>query len=147
MTIILSLLFLNPSTLSAISRTDKRKARSVARSISHSVARARSRHLTRAELKAAEDRLAEMGYGTGPVDGVIDDLARNALIAFQKWEGRRVTGNMGRGDFEIIMSAAAPRAKDAGYRHVEVDLDRQVLLLTDDNGAVMRILPVSSGSN
>ncbi|HEV2828203.1 MAG TPA: L,D-transpeptidase, partial [Pyrinomonadaceae bacterium] len=46
-----------------------------------------------------------------------------------------------------IMSAAAPRAKDAGYRHVEVDLDRQVLLLTDDNGAVMRILPVSSGSN
>ena len=138
-TIMLSLLFLTPSSSSAITKTNKRKA--------HSIDRARSRPLTRAEMKAAEDRLAEMGYGTGPVDGVIDDLTRNALIAFQKWEGRRVSGSMGRADFEVIMMAAAPRAKDAGYRHVEVDLDRQVLLLTDDNGAVMRILPVSSGSN
>ena len=41
----------------------------------------------------------------------------------------------------------APRARDSGYRHVEVDLDRQVLLLTDDEGAVTKILPVSTGSN
>ena len=45
------------------------------------------------------------------------------------------------------MNASAPQAKDTCYRHVEVDLDRQVLLLTDDEGVVQRVLPVSSGSN
>jgi lipoprotein-anchoring transpeptidase ErfK/SrfK len=45
------------------------------------------------------------------------------------------------------MSATAPQAKDPGYRHVEVDLDRQVLLLTDDEGIVKRVLPVSTGSD
>ena len=98
-------------------------------------------------MKTAESRLKEMGYGTGPVDGVVDDLTRNALIAFQKWEGRKVTGRLSRENFNLIMNATAPGPKDAAYRHVEVDLDRQVLLLTDDNGAVIRILPVSTGSN
>jgi hypothetical protein len=54
---------------------------------------------------------------------------------------------MSREDFGAIMSAAAPVPKDAGYRHVEVDLDRQVLLLIDGDGAIKRILPVSTGSN
>ncbi len=103
--------------------------------------------LTRAEMKEAEARLAEMGYGTGRVDGVIDGVARNALIAFQKYEGRKVTGRMSREDFDLIMNATAPLPRDTGYKHVEVDLDRQVLLLTDDAGAIKRILPVSTGSN
>jgi peptidoglycan hydrolase-like protein with peptidoglycan-binding domain len=98
-------------------------------------------------VKEAEARLSEMGYGTGPVDGVIDGVTRNALIAFQKWEGRKVTGRLSREDFDAIMSAEAPQSKDSGYRHVEVDLDRQVLLLTDSEGAVKRILPVSTGSD
>ena len=146
-TIMVSLLFLTPTNSSGITQTEKRKARSINRSIARSVDRARSRPLTRAEMRAAEDRLAEMGYGTGPVDGVIDDLTRNALIAFQKWEGRKVTGRLSREDFNLIIGASAPRAKDTGYRHVEVDIDRQLLLLTDDSGAVMRMLPVSTGSN
>jgi len=88
-------------------------------------------------MKEAEARLAEMGYGTG----------RNALIAFQKWEGRKVTGQLSHEDFDAIMGATAPQARDSGYKHVEVDLDRQVLLLTDSDGAIKRILPVSTGSN
>jgi len=110
-------------------------------------ARTKQRTLTRAELQQAEARLAEMGYGPGRVDGVIDDDTRKALIVFQKWEGRRITGQLSRKEFEAIMSAAAPQARDSGYRHVEVDLERQVLLLTDDDGAVIRMLPVSTGSN
>jgi N-acetylmuramoyl-L-alanine amidase len=102
--------------------------------------------LTRAELKQAEGRLAEMGYWTGPVDGVIDSVTRTALTAFQKWEGRRVTGLLTRAEFNAIHDAAAPEPRDSGYKHVEVDLDRQVLLLTDDDGAVTKILPVSTGS-
>lgn len=101
---------------------------------------------TRAELKEAERRLHEMGYWTGPVDGVIDSDTHSALIAFQKWEGRRVTGQLTRSEFNAIREASAPQARDSGYKHVEVDLDRQVLLLTNDDGVVTRVLTVSTGS-
>src|SRR5690349_9201293 len=104
------------------------------------------RSLTRAELKQAESRLAEMGYQPGRVDGVIDDDTRKALVVFQKWEGRTINGQLNRKEFDAIMSATAPAPRDTGYRHVEVDLDRQLLLLTDNDGAVTRILPVSTGS-
>lgn len=93
--------------------------------------------LTRTEIKQAQARLSEMGYGRGG----------SALVAFQKYEGQKITGRFTRPEFEAIMEARAPQAKDPGYKHVEVDLDRQVLLLTDDEGAVTAILPVSTGSN
>jgi hypothetical protein len=131
----LSLLVLSPTESFANTNADKHKARTSVRP------------LKRAELKEAEARLAEMGYGTGRVDGVIDGATRNALIGFQKWEGREVTGRLSRDDFDAIMNADAPRARDSGYRHVEVDLDRQVLLLIDGDGVVERVLPVSTGSD
>ena len=52
-------------------------------------------------MKQADARLAEMGYGKG----------RTALIAYQKYEGRDVTGRLSREDFDAIMSASAPQAK------------------------------------
>jgi peptidoglycan hydrolase-like protein with peptidoglycan-binding domain len=100
----------------------------------------------RVETKEAEKRLSEMGYWTGPVDGVFDSTTRTGLIAFQKWEGRKVTGQLTRSDFEAIRNATSPQARDSGYRHVEIDVDRQVLLLMDDKGTISRILPISTGS-
>ena len=38
-----------------------------------------------------------------------------------------------------------PKAREPGYAHVEVDLDRQVLLVVNDDSRV-RVLPISSGS-
>jgi lipoprotein-anchoring transpeptidase ErfK/SrfK len=100
----------------------------------------------RAEALEAERRLSDMGYWTGPVDGVIDPATREALIAFEKVEGRKTTGRLTRDEVEAIRNAAPPQARDLGYEHVEVDLERQVLLLVNDEGAVTRILPVSTGS-
>jgi hypothetical protein len=145
-TAMLSLLLVIPTNSSGTTRKDKRKGRSNARSSHRGPSRSLTRALTRAEMKAAQDRLAEMGYLTRRAEGAIDGGARNALIAFQKWEGRKVTGRMSREDFDAIMSAAAPQEKDKGYRHVEVDLDRQVLLFVDDEGEIKMVLPVSSGS-
>lgn len=102
--------------------------------------------LKRAELKEAERRLSEMGFRTGRVDGVIDGDTQRALATFQKWEGRRITGRLTRAELNAIRNAIPPQPRDAGYKHVEVDIDRQVLLVTDDNGAVTTILPVSTGS-
>jgi lipoprotein-anchoring transpeptidase ErfK/SrfK len=93
--------------------------------------------LKRAELKEAESRLSEMGYRGS---------MQEALVTFQKWEGRKVTGRLTRAELKAIRRATPPRPKDPGYRHVEVDLDRQVLLLTDDAGEVTTILSVSTGS-
>lgn len=98
------------------------------------------------ELKEAERLLSDMGYSTGRIDGVIDSTTQMALVTFQKWEGRKVTGRLTRAELEAIREATAPKPRDTGYKHVEVDLDRQVMLLTDDEGAVTKILPVSTGS-
>jgi len=92
-----------------------------------------NRPLTRAELKKAERRLQELGYPT--------------VTMFQKWEDLKVTGRISRRDFDAIMNAEPPRPRDPGYAHVEVDVDRQMLLLFDSEGAVQKMLPVSTGSN
>lgn len=101
---------------------------------------------SRTEVRQAERRLSEMGYWTGPIDGVLDERSRLALITFQKWEGRKLNGRLTRNEFNVVMDSATPQPRDPGYKHVEVDLDRQVLMLTDDDGVPIRILPVSTGS-
>lgn len=101
--------------------------------------------LSRAQTREAEQRLADMGYWTGAVDGVFDSASRSALSAFQKWEERAVTGKLTTDELEAIRRGAAPKAREPGYEHVEVDLDRQVLMMVDEDGAA-RVLPVSTGN-
>jgi peptidoglycan hydrolase-like protein with peptidoglycan-binding domain len=108
--------------------------------------RAVARLPTRSEVREAERRLSELGYWTGPIDGVVDGITRTALIAFQKWEGRKITGRMTREEVEAISNAPSPQPRDAGYKHVEIDVDRQVLALIDDEGKILKIVPVSTGS-
>jgi peptidoglycan hydrolase-like protein with peptidoglycan-binding domain len=102
--------------------------------------------LTRSEIKETEQRLSNLGYWTGPADGVFDVSSRSALIAFQKWNDREVTGQLSIADLGALRASAAPRARELGYEHVEVDLDRQVLMLVGEDGSV-RVLPVSTGNN
>lgn len=96
-----------------------------------------ARSLSRAEIRQAQARLVELGYGSGS----------RALVVFQKYERRKVSGRLNRDEFDAIMNADAPRPKDPGYKHVEVDIDRQVLLVVGDDGSLEKILPVSTGSN
>lgn len=102
--------------------------------------------LTREQTKEAERRLADLGYWTGPVDGLLDPATRSALIAFQKWEGRPITSQLTLAELEAIRNSNSPKTRETGYAHVEVDVDRQVLLLVNDEGSV-RVLPVSTGSD
>jgi N-acetylmuramoyl-L-alanine amidase len=102
--------------------------------------------LTRAQIREAESRLSSLGYWTGAIDGVVDPGTQSALIAFQKWGSRAVTGKLTIDELEAIRAGHAPRARELGYEHVEVDVDRQVLMLVSDQGDV-RVLPVSTGNN
>ena len=105
----------------------------------------RKQPLTRSEMREAERRLDDMGYWTGAVDGRLDEATRSALIAFQKYEGRTITGRLTLDELDAIRKSTSPRAREAGYAHVEVDLDRQVLLVVNETDQV-RVLPISSGS-
>jgi peptidoglycan hydrolase-like protein with peptidoglycan-binding domain len=104
-----------------------------------------SASLTRAQTRDAERQLSDMGYWTGVVDGQFDPATQSALIAFQKWQGRPVNGRLTLDELEAIRTSSYPKARELGYEHVEVDVDRQVLLLVNDAGDV-KVLPVSTGS-
>jgi hypothetical protein len=101
--------------------------------------------LTRAEAREAERLLADRGYWTGALDGIFDPASRAALVAFQKWQRRAVTGQPTHAELDAIRASSVPKAREVGYAHVEVDLDHQVLLLVNDAGGV-KILPASTGN-
>jgi hypothetical protein len=110
-------------------------------------ARSSSPVLTKAEIKQAEQWLKDLGYWTGPVDGVWDGASRHALIAFQKLQGARATGRLTRAEHNALSVAAPHRPKElSGGMHVEVDIGRQVLFLVDADGKIGNILPISSGT-
>jgi hypothetical protein len=98
------------------------------------------------EKLEAEQRLWELGYWAGPVDGKFDSDSRHALIAFQKIERRPRTGKLTRDELNALRTATPPQPRHARYPHVEIDLERQVLFVVDENGDVARILPVSTGN-
>ncbi|HEV7669886.1 MAG TPA: L,D-transpeptidase family protein [Thermoanaerobaculia bacterium] len=102
--------------------------------------------LTRAEIRQAEQRLADLGFWTGPVDGVWDGASRHALVAFQKMQGARPTGQLTRAEWNALSVATPFQPREASGLHIEIDIARQVLFLVDDEGHVGNILPISSGS-
>lgn len=103
-------------------------------------------HIKSPEMIEAEERLADLGYWTGPVDGVFDAASKHALIAFQKMEEHKRTGILTTADLEALRSASRPAPRDNSYAHIEVDLKRQVLLVVDAEGKVTSVLPVCTGN-
>jgi peptidoglycan hydrolase-like protein with peptidoglycan-binding domain len=101
--------------------------------------------LTKEEILEAEQRLSELGYWTGPVDGMMDPASRQALIAFQKVERRKRAGLLTSDELIALRTARRPTPREAGSAHVEIDLYRQVLFYVDETGQVAKILPVSTG--
>ncbi|MGZ5434890.1 MAG: L,D-transpeptidase family protein [Pyrinomonadaceae bacterium] len=112
----------------------------------HSVGHPSRQRPTSAEIMEAEQRLSDLGYWTGPIDGSFDESSRHALIAFQKIEGRKRTGKLTAGELEALRLAERPVPRDSTYPHIEVDLKRQVLMVVDASGQATYIVPVCSGN-
>lgn len=112
----------------------------------NSIGKSPHQGVTPAEIMEAEQRLSDLGYWAGPIDGVFDSASRHALTAFQKIEGRKRSGKLTRAELEALRSADLPEPRDKTYAHVEVDLTRQVLMIVDENGTVTKVLPVCSGN-
>ena len=105
-----------------------------------------AQEVSKEEILAAEERLSNLGYWTGAVDGTLDAGSRHALIAFQKVEGRKRTGKLTRAELQALLSANRPLPKYSGFAHVEIDLNRQVLFIVDTTGTITHILPVCTGN-
>jgi peptidoglycan hydrolase-like protein with peptidoglycan-binding domain len=101
---------------------------------------------TKSEIREAEQRLFDLGLWTGPIDGIADQAFRHALIAFEKVAGRARAGRLTREEIEALTAATRAVPLEGGPLHVEIDLDRQVLFIVD-GGAVLKILPVSTGND
>ena len=112
----------------------------------HSVGYSSKQGPTSAEIMEGEQRLSDLGYWTGPIDGSFDEGSRHALIAFQKIEGRKRTGKLTAGELEALKVASRPAPRDSTYPHLEVDLKRQVLMVVDAAGEATHIIPVCSGN-
>jgi lipoprotein-anchoring transpeptidase ErfK/SrfK len=101
----------------------------------------------RGDTLEVETLLSNLGYWIVKVDNQADASTRHAITAFQKVEGRKRTGILSAADIETLRFAETPKARfQTAAPHVEIDLTRQVLFLTDAAGNVVRILPVSSGN-
>ena len=102
--------------------------------------------LSQQERIEAEQRLWQLGYWAGPIDGRFDSASRDALIAFQKVERRERTGKLTLAELNALRNARHPLPRFGAQPHVEIDLQLQVLFLIDETGLVARILPVSTGN-
>jgi putative cell wall-binding protein len=99
-----------------------------------------------AEVLWIEQRLTDLSYRPGPIDGVYDKRTYQAVLAFQKWEGLARDGVVGVNVWSRIVVAGRPTPSKGGSgTWLEVNKAKQVLLYVQD-GLVLRTLPVSTGS-
>ena len=104
--------------------------------------------LTTSQKKWAEQRLADLSYRPGTIDGVIDKYTASAVTAFEKWEGLARNGVIGPAVWAKLQTATRPTPTETSpgtNPWIEVDKTKQVLLYCKD-GAVVWTLHVSTGS-
>jgi lipoprotein-anchoring transpeptidase ErfK/SrfK len=103
--------------------------------------------LTAIRIKWAEQRLTDLSYRSGKIDGVVDYKTRAAVTAFEKWEGLPRNGRLTAAVFSRLQTATRPKPSKKGGTNpwIEVSKAKQVLLYCK-NGAVVWTLPVSTGS-
>lgn len=97
-------------------------------------------------ISGVQQRLTDLGYWLGEVDGVWGPSSAHAAVAFQKVEGLEPTGTADEALAEALAGAARPRPRDPDRPGLEIDLERQVALLVVDD-ETRWVLDVSSGTS
>lgn len=102
------------------------------------------------EVKAMQQRLFDLGFQPGPIDGQFGSGTQQALWAYQKLiEGqpsKNPTGVVTNDAWQTMQDdiSVQPRRTNSTSTHVEVYLDKQVLVVFKDNKAAF-ITHMSSG--
>lgn len=100
------------------------------------------------QVRALQERLAELGYDVGTPDGKWGARTSYSLMAFQKVEGLTRDGQDGPRTQAALAAASKPGPMVPGgaATRIEIDVERQVMFHWV-NGSLARILPVSTGNN
>ena len=98
-----------------------------------------------ASVRGLEQRLHELHYALGRVDGYYGSDTSDAVVAFQKLHGLSRTGSTDLRFWRALDRAGIPTPRYGGPKHVEVSKERQVLFLVS-GGQVTLIVPVSTGA-
>ena len=100
------------------------------------------------DVQHLEQRLFDLRYDVGKVDGVFDTETVQAVVAFQKVEGLKRSGVVDADVAARLLTAQIPAALLPGAEpdRIEIDLKRQVLILWE-HGAVRLVTMISSGGN
>ena len=98
------------------------------------------------KVLALQTRLQELKYDVTPT-GSFGYETLQAVLAFQKSNGLTRTGRVTDSVLEVVATATEPPSliPTGGADRIEVDLERQFLMLYRDN-ALARIVAISSGS-
>jgi peptidoglycan hydrolase-like protein with peptidoglycan-binding domain len=97
------------------------------------------------DVAAVQQRLTDLRYYVGPIDGKAGADTRSAVVAFQKVNGLTADGVVGPITQAALAAPGVPELQGGAPDRLEVDLTKQVLYLVVGN-ALQRIMPVSSGS-
>lgn len=97
------------------------------------------------EVTLLQARLHELGFWLGTSDGSYGQLTRQAVMAFQKAQGLGRDGVAGPATLAALATAARPAPREPSGSHLEIDLDRQLLLVVQD-GQTRWAINTSTGS-
>lgn len=101
--------------------------------------------MTGAQVVSLQKRLAALGYWVGTTSGRYDHSTGQAVMALQKVAGLSRDGSAGPATFRALDRQVRPKARSTRGRVVEIDLQRQVLLLVTD-GRVRQVFNTSTGA-
>lgn len=96
------------------------------------------------DVLAVQQRLRELGYWLSTPDGVFGGLTQQAVYALQKAAGMPRDGLVGAQTRQALARGVQPNARKTSGRAVQIDLARQLLMITD-GGRVVWIFNTSTG--
>jgi len=97
------------------------------------------------DVTALQQRLTELGYWLGTIDGSYGGLTSQAVMAFQKWVGLPRTGRADTVTMQQLAIGSRPRPATAEGDIIELDLARQLIFVVRD-GETLWTFNTSTGS-
>jgi peptidoglycan hydrolase-like protein with peptidoglycan-binding domain len=101
---------------------------------------------TGADVRALQERLADLGYWNGKADGKFGSTTQQAVFAAQKAAGIGRDGTVGPKTRKALDQGVRPKARSTEGHVIEISLKKQLLMVVDD-GTVKQIFNTSTGSN
>jgi peptidoglycan hydrolase-like protein with peptidoglycan-binding domain len=89
-----------------------------------------------AQVKHLQQRLTELGYRPGPVDGLFGAATASAVLAFQKREGLERDGVAGMAVEKALVHPRAAGPRPGPVPRIDIDIARQLVFVVSKDGSV-----------